>query len=69
LSAVARVLRAAAAVQRVRVAPEVATVDFVRASLCDAGGGRQEKEANGAVVASYQVKPGGVRAASKGTGK
>ena len=54
---------------RVRVAPEVATVDFVRASLGDAGGGRQEKEANGAVVASYQVKPGAVRPASKGASK
>jgi hypothetical protein len=54
---------------RVRVAPDAATVDFVRASLGDTGGGRQEKEPNGAVVASYQVKPGAVRAASKGAGK
>ena len=54
---------------RVRVAPDAATVDFVRASLGDTGGGRQEKEANGAVVASYQVKPGDARPASKGASK
>ena len=55
---------------RVRVAPDAATVDFVRASLGDAGGGgRQEKEANGAVVASYQVKPGAVRPALKEASK
>jgi len=39
------------------VAPDAATVDFVRASLGDTGGGRQEKEANGAVVASYRLNP------------
>ena len=45
---------------RVKVTPEKATVDFVRASLGDAGEGkRSEREANGAVVASYDLKPRG----------
>jgi len=43
---------------RVKVSPEKATVDFVRASLGEPGEGkRAEREANGAVVASYDLKP------------
>ncbi len=45
---------------RVKVTPEKATVDFVRASLGQpTAGGRSEREANGAVVASYDLKPKG----------
>ena len=50
---------------RVRIDPDHATVDFVRASLGDAGqGGRKEREANGTVVRSYDIKP---RAGAKGS--
>jgi len=51
---------------RVRVTPDAATVDFVRASLGDQGsGGRKEKEANGTVIASYAIKPGTAGVSSK----
>jgi hypothetical protein len=50
----------------VRVTPDAATVDFVRASLGDEGsGGRKEKEANGTVIASYAIKPGTAGVSSK----
>jgi phosphatidylethanolamine-binding protein (PEBP) family uncharacterized protein len=42
---------------RVKVTPDKATVDFIRASLGADEGRRAEREANGAVVASYDLKP------------
>jgi hypothetical protein len=43
---------------RVRVGPDKATVDFVRSALeASDKGGRSEREANGAVVKSYDIKP------------
>ena len=50
---------------RVRVTPDAATVDFIRASLGENSGGRQEKESNGTVIASYAIKPTATRAAMK----
>jgi len=43
---------------RVRVTPNEATVEFVRAALIEpAAGRRREREPNGAVVHSYAVDP------------
>ncbi|MFO0829428.1 MAG: metallophosphoesterase [Phycisphaerales bacterium] len=42
---------------RVRVGPEFATVDFVRAALDESDSRRRERESNGEVVASYRIAP------------
>ena len=42
---------------RVKVSPDKATVDFVRASLGEGAGRRTDREANGTVVATYDLKP------------
>jgi hypothetical protein len=42
---------------RVKVTPDKATVDFIRASLGADEGRRAERETNGAVVATYDLKP------------
>ena len=42
---------------RVKVSPDKATVDFIRASLGADEGRRAERETNGAVVATYDLKP------------
>ncbi len=46
---------------RVKVTPTKATVDFVRSSLGEGGGRRAEREANGTVVATYDIPAKGGR--------
>ena len=46
---------------RVTVTPQKATVDFVRSAIDRAAGQRRDREANGAVVASYEIPARGGR--------